>query len=1173
MSHTPLFLPPNFSPPAPGSRYRLPVAGLGALAPTLAELAARLPPPLLLLAANAADAQRLLEELPFYAPHLRLHHFPDREILPYDPFSPHPDLISQRLSTLRALAESRVDLLLTSLAAVQPLLPPPSFIAARAFSLTRGESLDLSAFRARLAAAGYDPVSQVLRPGEYAIRGGILDLYPMGAPLPYRIELFDNEIETIKTFDPDTQRTLYPVPAIQLLPAREIPTDEEGRTTFRRRFRAHFEGDPSRIGLYQAVSKGHFPAGIESYLPLFFDQTATLFDHAPTATIITLGDLAAVSDALWRDAQERHRLLNTDPDRPLLPPSLWLLSPIALHASLKNHPRIDLTLFPNPDPPLPPLALDPRATRPAAALATWLTEQPPDHTTVLVVQTEGRRATLCEKLAVHDLTPTPVTDWPTILTHRPSLAIAVAPLEHGFHHPTARITLLAESELFAHLVRTSSRNRSDRLQSRHDPEALFRDLTELTPGVPVVHLEHGIGRYRGLVRLTAPTGEEAEFLHLEYADETSLYVPVTQLNRIARYFGADPDHAPLHALGSGQWEREKRKAAEKAHDTAAELLALYAERASRAGISLPTPPDYDAFAAAFPFETTPDQQEAIDAVLADLASGRIMDRLICGDVGFGKTEVALRAAFVAVMNGKQVALLAPTTLLAEQHAETFRNRFASWPVRIAELSRFQSSRAQRSVVEGIAHGTVDIVIGTHRLLQPDVRFARLGLVIIDEEHRFGVRQKEQLRKLAAEVHTLTLTATPIPRTLSMALEGLRDLSVIATPPAKRLSVKTFVVKKSDALIREAVARELRRGGQIFYVHNEIRTIEQVRAELTRLLPGVTIAVAHGEMSEIQLERIMRDFIHQRIQLLLCTTIIETGIDIPNVNTILIDRADRFGLAQLHQLRGRVGRSHHQAFAYLLLDPHLKPTPAAQRRLEAIAQADSLGAGFTLALQDLEIRGAGEILGEAQSGAIQAVGLALYTDLLKTAVRLHQTAGLVSVVPTPSIVLPDAPLGEIHLGQSALLPSEYLPDISLRLALYKELADASDDETLTRLTESLIDRFGPLPPPAQTLIAAHRLRLKLTPFRVTRLDATAHQIAIRFAPDVSLDAAHLVHLLQTDRTLRLKGSDTIIRSGQFPTLADRLAAIDHLLQLLFHSKTHVQSPPKSQGVSEHDRLPS
>ncbi len=1133
-------LPPDFRVPRPRQRGTLvlPYTGQTALAIDAIATPQR---PIVVLCADAAQIEPLQASLRFFAPQRRVGVFPDWETLPYDPFSPHQDIISQRLATLHALTQRALDVLITSVSAAMPYLAPRAFVAGRYFRLACGEIRSLESLKTQLVLAGYQPVTQVVHPGEFAQRGGILDLYPMGAALPFRLEWCDEEIETIKTFDPDTQRTLYPVPAIELLPAREFPTDEAGRATFRRRWREIFEGDPSKSRWYKDVSQGHYPGGIEYFLPLFFDTTETFFDYCPEALWVRLGDVAAAAEAEWKDAQERYRLLNTDPSAPLLPCAHWLQSPEAFHRRLGEMAQLDLRCDRQP---LPTVALDARSERPAKALAEWCCAHP-DWSVLLLVQSAGRRETLRERLHDVGLTAVLAEEWGRFRSERPSLAMAVAEVENGFLWPEERIAVFGEAELFAHLVRTA-RTRRARREAEHAAEQWIRDLTELTPGAPVVHLEHGIGRYRGLVTLEGPEGA-AEFLHLEYADGAALYVPITQLNLIGRYLGGDPDSVTLHRLGSGQWEKEKRKAAEKAHDTAAELLALYAERATRQApvFAVPTK-DYEAFCAGFPFEPTPDQQAAIDAVLQDLASGKPMDRLVCGDVGFGKTEVALRAAFAAAYHGHQVVVLTPTTLLAEQHYQTFAHRFADWPVKVAELSRFRSGKEQQHVLAALAKGELDIVIGTHRLLQPDVRFARLGLVIIDEEHRFGVRQKEALRRLATQVHTLTLTATPIPRTLAMALEGLRDFSVIATAPEKRLAVKTFVVKKNDTLVREAIQRELRRGGQVFYVHNEVQTILAAADEVQRLVPSARIGVAHGQMSETELERVMRDFVHQRLNVLVCTTIIETGIDIPNANTILIERADCLGLAQLHQLRGRVGRSHHQAFAYLMTDPVVKPTPAGQKRLEAIAQLESLGAGFHLAMHDLEIRGAGEVLGEAQSGTIESVGFALYTQMLQEAVtRLRRGEAVSSEALTQAF----APLTEIHLGAPALLPDAYCPDVALRLDWYKRLADAENDDQLCALSEALIDRFGPLPPTAATLIATHRLRLFLAPYRIARVDANAQGLTLRFSHDTPIPPQAVIAAVQQDRRLKLKGPDTLALAASLPDVSARVEAIKSLVRQL------------------------
>lgn len=1128
--------------PQAGQTFRFPRLAGSADALLIAELASRRRP-LVVVTASPLDAQRLAEEVRFFAPKLRARLFPDWETLPYDPFSPHQDLVSERIATLYALTQGTLDLVFVAAATALGRLPPPAFIAAHTFSLRQGAALELEGLRRQLALAGYEPVAQVLRPGEFAVRGGIVDLFPMGASLPYRIELFDEEIERIKTFDPDSQRTLYPVPEVELLPAREFPTDEEGRTTFRRRFRETFEGDPSRAMLYKDVSQGVWPAGIEYYLPLFFDETATLFDYVGAeASWLLHGDCPAAIESFWQELEARHRLLGGDRSRPILPPSSLFLDAEGFYTALKAVPRFELRgdgAESEESRTPPPAAIDARAPQPLAALEQAVhAAAAAGERVLLVVQTPGRRETLLERLREAGLEPALVEHWQAFLAGEAPLALTVGPLEHGFSLPAARLLVYTEGELFTGGAKTRSRRQTSKATT---PEGWIKDLAELTPGAPVVHEEHGIGRYLGLVRM--PLGvDEGEFLQLEYAGGDKLYVPVAQLHLVSRYLGADPEHVELHRLGSGQWEKAKRKAAEQARDTAAELLALYAQRAARPGIAFGFDErDYEAFCAGFPFETTPDQQAAIDAVLADMRSGKPMDRLVCGDVGFGKTEVALRAAFAAVASGKQVVILTPTTLLAEQHFQTFSDRFADWPVRIAELSRLRSSKEQKEALAGLAEGRIDIAIGTHRLLQPDVRFARLGLVIIDEEHRFGVRQKEALKKLRQEVDVLTLTATPIPRTLGMALEGLRDFSVIATAPQKRLAVKTFVAPRSEGLIREAVLREFKRGGQVYFVHNEVRTIENVREELERLLPMARIVVGHGQMSERELERVMRDFTHQRANLLLCTTIIETGIDIPTANTILIDRADRFGLAQLHQLRGRVGRSHHQAYAYLLTDPHVKPSAQAQKRLEAIAQLEDLGSGFYLAMHDLEIRGAGEVLGEEQSGEIQRVGFSLYSRMLEEAVRR-----LKSGQEPGDLTRPFRTVAEINLHTPALLPDDYCPDVSVRLELYKRLADVDSEAALQELTEELVDRFGPLPPQTRTLVATHRLRIALAPWGVAKVDASEKSLSVQFSPDAPVDPAKVVALIQHDRSVKMVGPDRLVQTRSTADVDSRVRAVRELV---------------------------
>ncbi|HET9645816.1 MAG TPA: transcription-repair coupling factor, partial [Burkholderiaceae bacterium] len=957
---------------APGKRFTLPRPYGCADALLLARYAqahAAKKTTVAIVTAEPSDSQRLEDELSFFAPGLRTAVFPDWETLPYDTFSPHQDLISERLAALWRIRQHDVDVVLLPATTALTRLAPPSFLAGYTFHFKQRERLDEASLKAQLTLAGYNHVSQVVSPGEYAVRGGLIDLYPMGSRVPYRVDLFGDEVDSIRTFDPDTQRSLYPVPEVHLLPGREFPMDEAARNAFRARWREKLEGDPTKSRLYKDIANGIATAGIEYYLPLFFDATATLFDYLGDAAALVLhGEIDESLRRFWADTRERFRFLQHDPERPILPPEELFLKPEDFFTLAGAHATLVIR---GKDPvewarPLPDVSVDRGSVEPLRNLQSHLENTP--HRVLLVAESEGRRESLLELLRDHKIDPPSVATLAEFEAGDEKVAITAAPLAAGFfwHEPAdgTFIQFITETELFATAPGSRRRRKQEQVSS---VDALIKDLSELKIGDPVVHANHGIGRYQGLLNIDLGDGA-SEFLHLEYADKATLYVPVSQLHLISRYTGVSPDEAPLHKLGSGQWERAKRKAAEQVRDTAAELLNLYARRAAREGFAFRFHPhDYEAFAASFGFEETPDQRAAIHAVIQDMISPKPMDRLVCGDVGFGKTEVALRAAFVAVNSNKQVALLAPTTLLAEQHFQNISDRFGKWPVKVAELSRFRSAKEVGTALEGIAEGTVDIVVGTHKLLSKDVKFKRLGLLIIDEEHRFGVRHKEAIKSMRADVDVLTLTATPIPRTLGMALEGLRDLSVIATAPQRRLAIKTFVRAENNGVIREAVLRELKRGGQVYFLHNEVETIENRRNKLHELLPEARIAVAHGQMPERQLESVMREFVGQRHNVLLCSTIIETGIDVPSANTIVISRADKFGLAQLHQLRGRVGRSHHQAYAYLLVPDMEALTKQAAQRLEAIQQMEELGSGFYLAMHDLEIRGAGEVLGENQSG--------------------------------------------------------------------------------------------------------------------------------------------------------------------------------------------------------------
>ncbi len=1100
--------------------------------------------PLFIITAAAADAERLLAEIGWFAPHLKTHRLPDWETLPYDHFSPHPDLVSERLSTLfqfsSGMGGSRgCDVGIIPITTAMLRLSPRESLAGRSFFLKQKTRLDINGLRGQLTVAGYTHTAQVMAPGEYAVRGGLIDLFPMGSAVPYRIDLLGDEIDSIRTFDTDTQRSIYPVAEIRLLPAREFPLDEQARNRFRDSFREHFEGDPSRSRLYKDISNGLAPPGVEYYLPLFFESTAMLFDYMPAgATVCLHNSVVEAAETFWRDTRSRYELLRGDRERPILPPKEIFVPVEEFFAGLKAFERTELESLPRSATCLPSVEVDRRVEDPLTALRRFITEF--DGRILIAAEGVGRRETIARFLSEHGISTAAADTYNTFLQADAALMVAASPLASGFMLHEEKLAFVTESELYATQVK-QSRRRDARFKTT--TEGMLRDLAEVNVGDPVVHSQHGIGRYMGLVTIDMGEGN-TEFLLLEYGGGDKLYVPVAQLQSIGRYTGASPDAAPLHRLGSGQWEKAKRKAAAQVRDTAAELLDLYARRAARQGFAFPLKAqEYEIFAAAFEFEETPDQAAAIQAVIADMTSGKPMDRLVCGDVGFGKTEVAVRAAFVAVMAGKQVAILVPTTLLAEQHFQNFSDRFAELPVKLAELSRFRSGKETTIALKGLAEGSIDIAIGTHKLIQKDVKFKNLGLVIIDEEHRFGVRQKEELKAMRAEVDVLTLTATPIPRTLAMSLEGLRDFSVIATAPQRRLSIKTFVYPQSDGIVREAVLRELKRGGQAYYLYNEVDTIQNQFEKLAKLLPEARIAVAHGQLRERELEHVMRDFYHQRTNVLLCSTIIETGIDVPTANTIVIHRADRFGLAQLHQLRGRVGRSHHQAYAFLLTPPEDAINANAKKRLEAIQMMEDLGAGFYLAMHDLEIRGAGEVLGESQSGDIQEIGFTLYTEMLDAAVRSLKAG------KEPDLSGPLSVTTEINLHSPALLPETYCGDIHERLVLYKRFANCDSDEALDRLQEELIDRFGLPPEPTQLLLDSHRLRLLGKPLAISKIDAGPISIVIQFSADTPVEPLRVIALVHKHRNFKLAGPDRLRIESDLPGVRERVAEVKRVLRLL------------------------
>ncbi len=1142
---------------SPGKRFTLPRPVGSADALLLARLGEREKAAgrvTAIVTADAADAQRLIDEMAFFAPELRCALFPDWETLPYDSFSPHQDLISERLATLWRISQGEADVVLVPATTALYRLAPPAFLAGYTFHFKVKQKLDEAKLRAQLTLAGYQHVSQVVGHGEYAVRGGLIDLFPMGSLQPYRVDLFDDEIDSIRTFDPDSQRSLYPVPEVRLLPGREFPMDEAARGKFRQRWRELLEGDPTRSRIYKDMGNGVATAGIEYYLPLFFDDTATVFDYlGEQATVVLHGDLETAFQRFWQDTRERYRLIQGDPDHPTLPPEALFLSAEQFYGQAKPHAQ--LSLRPGVEDvqdnasfqKLPDLSVVRGADDPLARLQKHIASSA--HRVLLLAESDGRRESLLDFLRASGLNPPAFDSLAEFQqTGAERVGIATAALATGFAWIEDGLDLVTETELFA---TGSTTRRRKKQEQASDVEALIKDLSELKVGDPVVHSQHGIGRYRGLIHMDMgqknPDGSPAlqEFLHLEYADKAVLYVPVSQLQLIGRYTGVSADEAPLHKLGSGQWEKARRKAAEQVRDAAAELLNIYARRAARQGHAFRySPQDYEQFANDFGFEETADQNAAIHAVVQDMISPRPMDRLVCGDVGFGKTEVALRACFVAVTGGKQVAFLAPTTLLAEQHYRTLSDRFAKWPVKVAEVSRFRSGKEITAAVKGIADGTVDIVVGTHKLLSESTQFKNLGLLIIDEEHRFGVRHKEAMKQFRAEVDVLTLTATPIPRTMGMALEGLRDLSVIATAPQRRLAIKTFVRRnEGQGVIREAVLRELKRGGQCYFLHNEVETIENRRQKLEEVLPEARIAVAHGQMPERELEKVMRDFVAQRYNILLCSTIIETGIDVPSANTILISRADKFGLAQLHQLRGRVGRSHHQAYAYLMVPDLDGLTKQAQQRLDAIQQMEELGSGFYLAMHDLEIRGAGEVLGENQSGNMLEVGFQLYNEMLAEAVRCLKAG------KEPDLLAPMQAATDINLHAPALLPDDYCGDVHLRLSFYKKLATARTSDQIDGLLEEIVDRFGKLPAQAQTLIDVHRLRVLSQPYGVVKVDAAPGVITITFKPQPPIDPMAIIQLIQKNKHIKLAGNEKLRIERELPEPAQRAQLVRDVLRSL------------------------
>ncbi|WP_018416745.1 transcription-repair coupling factor [Teredinibacter turnerae] len=1077
--------------------------------------------------------------------------FNDWETLPYDSFSPHQDIISERMRCLYHLHASDNCIIIVASSTLLQRLPPTDFILSHSLVLKVNDQLDREEFRHHLTNSGYTSVDTVYQHGEFAVRGALIDVYPMGSRAAYRIELFDDSVDSLREFDPETQRTITQVDSIELLPGKEFPFDKAGINSFKSRWHETFDVDHSACPVYQDISSGLSPAGVEYYLPLFFDETATLFDYladAPEKTLLFVHE--TVPQAIenhWKDIENRYASRNGDRERPILPTHRAFHPVNALYSAMKPYPRVTLhnqaiveskgSANINFNAP-PALSVDSKANNPLHLLEAFLNKT--EKRVLFCAESSGRKETLKEQLKKIGVRPEESDSVFSFLESQPKIAITVAQLDNTINCQQSGFILIAEQQLFGNRVQQRRR----RSKNAEDPDNIIKNLTELKLDAPVVHLDHGVGRYKGLQTIEHD-GQADEFLVLAYADDTRLYVPVANLHMISRYSGADPALAPLHRLGSETWQKAKRKAAEQIRDVAAELLEIYAKRKARQGFSYDNPKEvYDQFAAGFPFEETPDQQTAIRAVRDDMLSAQPMDRLVCGDVGFGKTEVAMRAAFIAVQNSKQVAVLVPTTLLAQQHFDNFKDRFAEWPVNIEVVSRFRSQKELTNVQQRLEQGSVDILIGTHKLIQGDFKYPNLGLVIIDEEHRFGVRQKEALKALRTEVDILTLTATPIPRTLNMSMNGIRDLSIIATPPAKRLSVKTFVRESDDNLIKEAILREILRGGQVYFLHNEVKSIDRRAQEIQALVPEARIGIGHGQMRERELENVMSDFYHKRFNILVSTTIIETGIDVPTANTIVIERADKFGLAQLHQLRGRVGRSHHQAYAYLMTPNKKAMTNDALKRLEAIAEAQDLGAGFTLASHDLEIRGAGELLGDEQSGQMQAIGFSLYMDMLERAVKAIQEG------KTIDLDQPEQQGVEINLRIPALIPDDYLPDVHTRLILYKRIASVKDEANLNELQVEMIDRFGLLPEPLKNLFRQTQIRFQAEQMGITKVEASRQGGRLEFASQTQVDPLTIVKLVQKmPQHFRLDGANHLKFSFDMETPEERLHQVTHVLTQL------------------------
>jgi transcription-repair coupling factor (superfamily II helicase) len=1107
--------------------------------------------PIVILTADIKAMENMKEEISFFENsqgNFPVLSFPDWETLPYDSFSPYQDIISDRLQTLSQLTSFNKGILVVPISTVMHRLLPVNYLSARSFKLDVNEGLDTDSFRKRLTDTGYRMVSQVMEHGDYASRGSILDIFPMGAQKPYRIDLLDNIIDSIRVFDPESQKSVSQVDAINILPASEISLTEESIVRFRSNWRRNFEGNPATSTMYNDISNRIAPPGIEYYLPLFYESTNLLFDYLADKYCVIYDEGAIdAAEKFWCDVKNRYNLATQQKSSHVLSPEQIFTSPDELIKKLDLNPHIHITNLSVRDksdvcnyatrtPERVPI--DIRGNQPLGILKRFIGGF--EGRALIIAESAGRRETILDLFRNNDIFPHQYQSWKEFINGKEKLGLTVSALEQGAYIEAPALVLISETELFGERVQ----QRRLRKRKQNDTDAIVRSLAELTIGSPVVHEENGIGRYKGLITLNI-NGILNEFIHLEYDRGDKLYVPVTSLNLISRYIGADADNAPLHRLGSGQWHKSRLRAEKRIYDVAAELLELHARRAAKSGKNfIIDENEYRAFVQGFPFEETPDQEDAINAVLTDMMASEPMDRLVCGDAGFGKTEVAMRAAFICVNNNRQVAILVPTTLLAQQHYQNFCDRFANWPIKVEVLSRFISRKEQLEVTKGLGDGRVDIIIGTHRLLQNDIKFKQLGLVIIDEEHRFGVRQKEKFKALRSEVDVLTLTATPIPRTLNLAISDLRGMSIIATPPSRRLAVKTFVNEWKDGLLREAIQREIMRGGQVYFLHNEVDSIEKMSERIHQLIPEARVRFAHGQMPEKQLEQVMLDFYHRRFNILVCTTIIESGIDVPTANTIIINRADKLGLAQLYQLRGRVGRSHHRAYAYLLIPMIRSITKDALKRLQAVESLEDLGIGFTLAIHDLEIRGAGEILGEEQSGQIHEIGFSLYMELLERAVRALKSG------MQPQLDRPLDHGAEIDIHAPALIPEYYLPDVHSRLILYKRIASANSQDELTALHEELIDRFGPLPEPVKMLFDIARLKLRIAPLGIKKIDLAKTGGRILFDKITSIDSGKIIQLIQEKSDIyKLDGSEKLRIINELPEPELRLKFLHELFDMI------------------------